>query len=511
MNYLVLNVDDKLPKKTCFIYKDGKVVYDFAASVTDGAPAYCVYSDVRRFGDGSFEIKDAEGNNVSFSCADKIPSRDEIESGKELRPVIHYTAPIGWLNDPNGLVFANGKFHLFAQHNPYSRDWGNMSWIHAVSDDMLHWEELGDTLFPDELGAMFSGSAVVDEKNAAGFGKGAIILFYTAAGNSSVMSKDKPFTQCMAYSVDGGKTFVKYKNNPIVPHIIGLNRDPKVVFSNELGKWIMALYLDGNDYKLLVSDNLIDWKEWENVTLKTDIECPNFYPLEFEGRKLWVFSGASDKYMLFEIKDQKLVLVQDDENLYYAANGSYAAQVYFGTEPETIRQAWLPTDTKGAVFNSQMGVPTDMFLRRSGGKIRLGTYPNLDLMNYVSEPIAAVITKEGRSVIADAEQCRGKAVSIELAFKSSCPDFRLEVFGCRIWFSPESNKFFVNGQEAPLSFDDADEKGFCVVADTLSAECFADGGLIYANYLITADREKGITIDAGAGADISVSADLIMP
>ena len=159
MKYLVISVDDRLPKKKYYIYKDRRKVYDFDASVTDGEPSYSVYSDVTRFGEGEFEIKDAEGKNVPFGYADAIPARDEIESGKELRPVIHYTAPVGWLNDPNGLVYADGKYHLFAQHNPYSRYWGNMTWIHAVSDDLLHWAELGDALFPDELGTIYSGSA----------------------------------------------------------------------------------------------------------------------------------------------------------------------------------------------------------------------------------------------------------------------------------------------------------------------------------------------------------------
>ncbi|MBO4355267.1 MAG: glycoside hydrolase family 32 protein [Clostridia bacterium] len=511
MNYLVLKVDDRLPKKKYFIFKDGKNVYDFDASLTKGEAQYRVYSDILRFGQGKYEIKDIDGVSVSFETADEMPSRDEIESGRELRPIIHYTAPIGWLNDPNGLVYFDGKFHLFAQHNPYSRDWGNMTWIHAVSGDLLHWEELGDALFPDEFGTMFSGSAVVDRDNVAGFGKDAIILFYTAAGNNSEMSKGQPFTQCLAYSTDNGMTFTKYAGNPIIPHIIGGNRDPKVVYSPELGRWIMALYLDGNDYRLFLSDDLIHWKEWENVKMKTDTECPNFYPLDFEGRKIWVLSGAADKYMLFEIKDKKLVQIQDEENLYYAKGGSYAAQVYSGTDPETIRLSWLHTDTKGAIFNSQIGVPTDMFLRGSGGKIRLGSYPRLDIMNYESEPVVDVVTEAGCSVIASPDQCKGRAVSIELAFRKTCPDFELEVFGCRIVVSPMSNRFFVNSQEAPLSFDDAEEKGLCVVADTLSAECFADGGLIYANYLINADREKGIVINTKEGADITVSAELIAP
>lgn len=137
-----------------------------------------------------------------------------------------------------------------------SHDWGNMTWGHATSADLIRWTELGDALFPDEQGTMFSGSAIVDETNAAGFGTGAILLFYTAAGGHSVLSKGRRFSQCLAYSTDNGNTFTKYQKNPIIPHIIGTNRDPKVQWSEELGKYTLSLYLDDRDYAIFTSDNL---------------------------------------------------------------------------------------------------------------------------------------------------------------------------------------------------------------------------------------------------------------
>lgn len=124
------------------------------------------------------------------------------------------------MNEPNGLVYYNKKYHLFYQHNPFGITWGNMHWGHAVSSDMINWEEIGDTLFPDKLGAVFSGGAVVDWKNTSGLQKNnhpSIVLFYTAAGIHA--PKPCEFTQCMAYSVDGGVTFKKYNNNPIVGYL----------------------------------------------------------------------------------------------------------------------------------------------------------------------------------------------------------------------------------------------------------------------------------------------------
>ena len=175
---------------------------------------------------------------------------------EQYRPQFHFTAAKGWLNDPNGLVFYQGEYHLFFQHNPKGIKWGNMTWGHAVSANLLHWTQRDHAIFPDKLGTIFSGSAVVDWNNTAGFQTGdekVIVCIYTSAGNTSPESKDQPFTQSIAYSNDRGRTWTKYDNNPVLKNVIGANRDPKVLWHAPSKQWIMALYIDKSDYALFAS------------------------------------------------------------------------------------------------------------------------------------------------------------------------------------------------------------------------------------------------------------------
>jgi hypothetical protein len=221
---------------------------------------------------------------------------DDVIKGSEdlyrerLRPQFHFSSRRGWNNDPNGLVYYRGEYHLFYQHNPYGWEWGNMHWGHAVSRDLLHWNELGDALAPDALGPMFSGSAVVDWNNTSRFGKDGqppLVLCYTAAG--------RPTVQCLAYSNDG-RTFTKYSGNPIVPQITPGNRDPKVIWHAPTGCWVMVLYVGLPDpmrpaekgrpaqrhtIHFLTSPDLKVW------TIRSQVEgfyeCPDFFELPVEG------------------------------------------------------------------------------------------------------------------------------------------------------------------------------------------------------------------------------------
>ena len=496
--YLLFPVNDSLPKATFYVKAGGRTVSDFTAAYDPANPRFDAYVDVTRFGD--CVITDASGDPLPLQTADRLPTVDEIPGGGVLRPAVHYTATLGWTNDPNGLIYADGTYHMFAQHNPMSTDWGNMTWDHAISPDLLHWTDLGDVLFPDETGTMFSGSAICDKKNAAGFGAGAILLFYTAAGDHSELSRGVPFTQCLAYSTDGGKTFEKYAGNPVIPHIVGANRDPKVQWSDELEKYTLSLYLDGNDYAIFSSDDLLHWSRFCTLTMPFDNECPDFYPLPLEGGVKWVFSGAHDSYLVGEIRGGTFVPEQDPLPYHIHPGPSYAAQTFSGTGERRIKIAWDNVAAPGAVFHSQMGFPVEMFLRRVGDTVRLGSLPVREIES-IRTP---VLHGEFRGALTVSSQDFGDgAAEVRIGIREGSGPFTLSCFGESIAVDPASNALRIGETNAPLTY--SGEGNLRVIFDTLGAEIFADGGLIYATHAHIADREQGLVLECH-GADITADA-----
>lgn len=214
---------------------------------------------------------------------------DNPSSRSELyRPQIHFTPEKNWINDPNGMVYLDGTWHLFYQYNPQGHGWGNLSWGHATSTDLLHWTEQPVALSPDALGMIFSGSAVIDKDNTAGFGKDAMVAFYTSAGESQ--------QQSLAYSTDGGKNFTKFENNPVIANPGEADfRDPKVFWHEASKQWIMSL-AKGWKYEIEFwgSKNLKNWTKLSTFSTpvagcnKGQWECPDLLRFNYNGKEKWV-------------------------------------------------------------------------------------------------------------------------------------------------------------------------------------------------------------------------------
>ena len=244
----------------------------------------------------------------------QTPDNPVTQSGydEQYRPQIHFTPAKNWINDPNGMVYQDGTYHLFYQYNPQGNDWGNMSWGHATSTDLMHWTEQAVALTRDALGAVFSGSCVIDKNNTAGFGANAMVALYTAAGETGDVAGKQQ--QSIAYSTDGGKNFTRFANNPVIKNDDDNLRDPKVFWHEGSKQWIMAL---AKGWKMGVefygSADLKSWKHLSTfvVPLKgrpsLQWECPDLFELEVRSEEVGVNSNL--KSQTSNLKSKKWVLI----------------------------------------------------------------------------------------------------------------------------------------------------------------------------------------------------------
>jgi sucrose-6-phosphate hydrolase SacC (GH32 family) len=325
--------------------------------------------------------------NLQFAQSEPIPPGALYN--EKYRPQFHFTPRKNWTNDPNGLVYYKGEYHLFFQHNPSGINWGNMTWGHAVSKDLMHWEQLPNAIEPDKLGTIFSGSAVVDWKNTSGFQTGkdnVLVAFYTSAGEHAPVKK--PFTQSIAHSNDRGRTWVKYKGNPIIGNMKDDdNRDPKVIWHEPTKRWIMALFLDANDeFALLSSEDLKKWDVIQYLMLPGSRECPDFFELPVDGdptNTRWVFWGGNGKYILGGFDGKKFTPHSGPHESRVGKH--YAAQTYSDipkSDGRRIQIAWM---AKGKFpdmpFNQQMSIPCELKLRTLPEGIRLCMLPVKEIAN----------------------------------------------------------------------------------------------------------------------------------
>ena len=467
-------------KKLCF-YNGSDLVLELDAPVDAAYPDYVQYVDVARFMGEDLTVFTDPEIDVDIKLTDKIPVQEFYR--EKYRPQAHFSAKHGWINDPNGLVFDGERYHLFYQHNPYSHQWSNMHWGHAVSTDLIHWDEQALALAPDALGAMFSGSAVMDRENRTGLKENendVLLLFYTAAGGSSLLSKGKPFTQCMAYSTDNGKTFRKYAGNPVVEHIEAENRDPKVVFVPEISAYVMALYIDDNRYALLSSSNFFEWKFLQELSLPGDSECPDLYPLYLDGdpkQKRWVFSGASDRYLVGDFKSGKFRPLKEAKRLHYGRN-SYAAQTFSDVPKEDgrrLRIAWNTTQAPNVAFCGSMNIPCEMELKTFDQEETLTLWPAREVKTLFEQEDFPALSDLGPGKFSLGRRTYAPQW-IECTVKASKDAvFELSLFGERVQINAEENTVRCMDATMPLYMRDGNIR-LLILADALGFEIFCGEG-----------------------------------
>jgi fructan beta-fructosidase len=445
------------------------------------------------------------------------------------RPQFHFSPAKGWTNDPNGLVYYAGEYHLFFQHNPFGTEWGNMTWGHAVSKDLVHWQQLPNAIEPDALGTIFSGSAVVDRNNTSGFQTAKskekpLIAIYTAAGDTSPASKGQPFTQCIAYSDDRGRTWTKYAGNPVIKHIIGGNRDPKVVWYAPTHRWIMALYLDGETYALFSSPNLKEWTKLQDIPMPGCSECPDFFEMPVEDAQSqtsntelpntehpntehsnthrWVFTSASGRYYVGSFDGQKFTPEVGPLQVDYGGN-YYAVQTYGDIPPADGRRIQIAWMTGGSYpkmpFNQQMSFPCAMTLRPTPDGLRLYRWPIKEIRSLY----AAEHNYRDLTVHVDNNPLRGlkgELWDIEAEFEvRDALEFGLRIRGQEIRYSVKDGTVTCLGHTAPLAVEGGHVR-LRVLVDRTTLEVFGNGGRVsLTSCFLPGQKAQGLVVYAVNG------------
>ena len=486
--YLHLPIKNGAPKRLVTLLVDGKVVVRNDIELADGTPDWWAPMEVSEWQGKPVTLrvdKLPEDSTAlsSIGQSDTIRNNDDLYR-EPLRGQFHFSPQRGWNNDPNGCVFYNGEYHLFFQHNPYGWGWGNMHWGHAVSKDLVHWQELGDKLLPDDMGPMFSGSAVVDWNNTSGFGKDGkppLVLFYTAAGN--------PTVQGMAYSTDGRK-FTKYAANPVLKQITSGNRDPKVIWHEPTKRWVMVLYvgLEGGKHTVhfFTSPNLRDWtlaSIAEGIAGTPFLyECPDFFELTVDGdasRRKWVLLGADSRYAVGSFDGIRFTAEQT--NLPgHRGKGFYAAQSFSDVpDGRRIFIGWWQTETKGMPFNQSMTVPLELKLTQTddGPRMTFSPVKELEVLRMKTHRPNVKSLKPGDKNPLDA--ISAELVEVRVEFEPG--DAKEVVFNIRdimVEYDVMKQELSVAGHRAPAPLRDGKQR-LIIYCDRTGAEVFASDGLCY--------------------------------
>lgn len=427
------------------------------------------------------------------------------------RPQFHFTARQGWLNDPNGLVFYDDEYHLFFQHNPYGTEWGNMTWGHAVSPDLVHWRQLPNALLPDRLGTIFSGSAVVDRRNTSGLRQGdeqTLVAIYTAAGGTSPESEGQPFTQCIAHSHDRGRTWSKYAGNPVLPHISAGDRDPKVVWHEPTGQWIMALYKDGNDYCFYASPDLKTWAHLHDITVPGCEECPDFFPLPVAGEpgnSRWVWTAANGHYLVGSFDGRRFAPESGPHVADWGAN-YYAVQTYSdipAADGRRIQIAWMRGGRyPGMPFNQQMSFPCALALRRTPAGLRLCRQPvrEIETLRARTHAWEDVALGPGRNPLAGLE---GELFDIRAEIElGGADEVGLRVRGAVVRYAPQERTLTCLGHSAELEPGDGRVR-LQLLVDRTSLEVYTDGPVAMTSCFLPPPEDRSLAVYArGGGAGI---------
>jgi levanase/fructan beta-fructosidase len=442
-----------------------------------------------------------------------------------LRPGLHFSPERNWMNDPNGLIYYKGKYHLFFQHNPFENAWGNMSWGHAVSEDLISWKELPVAIACDDSYAIFSGSAVVDYFNTTCFGtleNPAMVAIYTAHKHD-----DSHQVQALAYSLDEGLTWVKYEGNPVLDLQLDHFRDPKVTWDRTTESWLMTVVLPKEQkVSFYSSKNLIDWAHLSdfgpNGAVEGDWECPDLFPLFVDGdenKVKWVLlisinpggltGGSGTQYFIGDWNGKEFTADKVKTHWLDYGRDNYAG-VTFNDAPNQRRIfiGWMNNweyahNFPTSPWRGAMTLPRELSLISKDGKLSLVANPVTELDSYLGEKISAGSKAELLQINTSISTSEGLSTKLRVTGDGGS----YFEFG----FDAKSKSIFVDRSKAwneilsshihsgPTA---SDEKviDICAIVGNTSVEIFAAGGsLVITDLLFLSGVSRSVSFEIAKG------------
>jgi fructan beta-fructosidase len=438
---------------------------------------------------------------------------------EKYRPQIHFTPQAHWMNDPNGMVYYKGKYHLFYQHFPGGNKWGPMHWGHATSADLVHWEHLPIALYPDSLGYIFSGSAVVDEQNTSGFGKDGkvpLVAIFTHHDPKGEKAGRNDFqNQSLAYSLDEGKSWTKYAGNPVLrnPGIVDF-RDPKVMWYEAGKKWIMTLATKDR-ITFYASPNLKEWTKESEFGAQEGghggvWECPDLFPLKLEGKTYWVLivninpgapnGGSGGQYFIGDFDGKHFTPVDNKTRWLDYGTDDYAGITWSNTGERKIFMGWMnnwtyANEVPTPSWRGAATLPRELKLEKVNGEVLLKTLPVKELDNIDLKSVSQfnIEVKDRLKLV--------KGPALKSPFKLELQGDQLKNFTLSfenklgdkliIGYNEKTNNYFIDrSKSGDISFNQEFKKlhtaprigngkkmNLIVYVDVASVEFFADGGL----------------------------------
>jgi fructan beta-fructosidase len=512
--YLVLPVKNGAPKRNVEIWVDGICTRYFDIELAENQPDWYAYLQIDQWKGKEVELrvdKITKGSKVFAPIFQSDIDTNAHTYHEPLRPQFHFSPKRGWCNDPNGLVYYNGEYHLFYQHNPYGVQWGNMTWGHAVSKDLVHWTHLDDALHPDHGGPVYSGGAVVDSNNTSGLGKDGkfpMILFHTGA---------RAWAQYLSYSTDG-RSFHTLPQ-AVVPRINKENRDPKVIWHEPTKKWIMVLWVERGDneqhtIQFLSSPDLIHWTKTSTFMGGTGndrylFECPEFYELPVEGKphiKKWILTGANTQYAIGTFDG--ITFTPEQERLQGQHGRDFYAPQLFSNLPDgrRIEIGWWRTHTakNGNSFNQSMSLPMEHKLVETPDGLRLTRTPvkELESLRIQHHQWRKLTLKEGSSN--PLKQLNPELVELRAEFEpGNASALILHIRGVDVVYDVKKQVLLADGVQAPAPLINGKLK-LILYADRTGIEIFANDGLLYMPVNINLDQTNKSLSFAAKGGTVTI-------